>query len=137
MGLLTLKRKRILEQKLGSIDAGATVDEAGFVYHIVAPSGADADTDLTIDEKLLVVDAWAVMSGAPTAGSDITVQNGASAISDTIDVSGGSDKSVFRATTIDDAQNEIAVAGTLRVATTSTGADFPGADVFVLGIKIA
>lgn len=107
------------------------------VHRIQVASGADGDADVTLTHKTRVIDAWAVLKGAGTAGCTITVKNGATAISDAMDVSAGGDKDVFRVGEIDDAQHEIAAAGTLRISKASTGGDFPGAEVYVMGLRVA
>lgn len=107
------------------------------VHRITIPSGANGDVDVALTHKTRVIDAWAVLAGAGTAGSTITVKNAGDAISEVIDVSAGADTDVFRVAKIDDAFHEIAAAGTLRVSKASTGADFPGAEVYVLGLRVA
>ena len=47
------------------------------------------------------------------------------------------DKALVRFSAIDDAQQEIAAGGTLRVSKASTGADFPGAELYVLALHVA
>lgn len=107
------------------------------VHRIVVPSGADGDVDVVLTHKTRVIDYIAVLAGAGTAGSVLTVKSTATAIGAAHDVSAGNDKAVYRATTIDDAVQEIAAAGTLRVSKASTGADFPGATVDVIGYRVA
>lgn len=107
------------------------------VHRVTLPSGANADTDVTLTHKTLVVDFWFALKGAGTAGSTVTLKNGATAISDAIDASAGGDRDVFRAAEIDDAQDEIAAAGTLRITHASAGGDFPGAEAYVMGLRIA
>lgn len=107
------------------------------LHRILVASGANGDTNVTLTHKTRIVDAWAVLKGAGTAGCLITVKNGATAITDAMDVSAGGDRDVFRCGEIDDAQQEISAAGTLRVSKASTGADFPGAEVYVLGLRVA
>lgn len=107
------------------------------VHRILVASGADGDVDVVLTHKTRVIEAWAVLKGAGTTGSLITVKSGANAISDAIDVASGGDRDVFRAGEINDANHEIAAAGTLRVSKASTGGDFPGAEVYVMGLRIA
>jgi len=107
------------------------------VFRHTLDSGADDDQDIVVTPKVRVVDAWLVMKGAGTAGSVVTVKNGATAISDVLDVSAKADKDLVRFTSIDDAQHEITAGGTLRLSKASTGADFPGAEVYVLALHIA
>lgn len=107
------------------------------VHRILVPSGANADVDVTLTHKTRVIDAWLALKGAGTAGSLVTVKNGSTAITDAMDVASGGDRDVFRAGEINDASHEIAAAGTLRVTKASTGGDFPGAEVYVLGVRVA
>ncbi len=107
------------------------------MHRILLASGADADVDVALAEKTRIVDVIVVLKGAGTTGSDVQVQNVTTAITDLIDVSSGSDEDVFRPASIDDAQQEIAAAANLRVAYSSTSADFPGAEVYVTGMKVA
>ncbi len=106
-------------------------------HRILLASGADADVDVLLTHKTRVVDVVIVLKGAGTTGADVQVQNVTTAITDLIDVSSGSDEDVFRPASIDDAQQEIAAAANLRVAYSSTGADFPGAEVTVIGYRVA
>ncbi len=107
------------------------------MHRVLLASGADANVDVLLTEKTRIVDVVVVLKGAGTTGSDVQVQNVTTAITDLIDVSGGADQAVFRPATINDAQQEIAAAANLRVAYSSTGADFPGAEVYVTGMKVA
>lgn len=115
----------------------SAVGAMALVHRITLASGADADVDITLSEKSRVIDAWAVLSGAGTTGSIITVKNGANAISDVIDVAAGADTDVFRVAEIDNSEHDIATAGTLRISYASTSADFPGAEVYVMVLKVA
>ncbi len=167
MGLMNRARLRALEAKIGNINEidvtapagsiGATeiandvltgahaaevanVNVVGgllVVHRVLLASGADANVDVTLTEATRVIDVVVVLVGAGTTGSDVQVQNVTTAITDLIDVSSGSDEDVFRAASIDNAQQEVAAAANLRVAYSSTGADFPGAEVYVVGMKVA
>jgi len=107
------------------------------MYRILLASGADANVDVALTEKTRVTDVVVILKGAGTTGADVQVQNVTTAITDLLDVSAGADKAVFRPGTIDDASHEVAAAANLRVAYSSTGADFPGAEVYVTGMKVA
>lgn len=107
------------------------------VHTVLVPSGANGDVDVVLTHKTRVVDYVATMKGAGTAGSALTVKNGANAIGVTHDVSAAADQDVVRATKIDDARHEVAASGTLRVTKASTGGDFPGAEVTVYGYRVA
>lgn len=106
-------------------------------HRTTVPSGANADTDITIDDKIRVIMCYAIMSGAGTAGATLTLKNGSNAISNAADVSGASDTAVVQITTLDDDYVDIADGGTLRWTSASSGADFAGAECYVIGVKTA
>lgn len=116
----------------GAVQGGVPLE-----FRLTLTSGANGDQDITVTPKVRVIDAIIVLKGAGTAGSTVTVKNGATAISNAVDVSAGSDKALFRISSIDDAQQEIAAGGTLRLSKASTGADFPGAEVYVRALHVA
>lgn len=90
--------------------------------------------DTLVKDKIRVIDAWAVKTtAAGGAGAVITVQNGATAITDAMDAN-IADQAIVRAGTINDAQHDVAAAGTLRVVTAS-GTDH-AAEVYVLAIRV-
>lgn len=120
-----------------SIASGAVTGGLPLVFPLTVSSGANGDQDITVTPKIRVIDAWLVMKGAGTAGSTVTVKNGATAITDVLDVSAKGDKEIVRFTTIDDAQMDIAAAGTLRISHASTGGDFPGAELYVHALHVA
>lgn len=105
------------------------------LHRIDITAGALGDTDVVLTHKTRVIDAWLILRGAGVATTTLTVKNGATAITNAMAAS-GSDKDLVRAASIDDAQHEIAAAGTLRV-TSLTGASQPDATVYVLGIRVA
>ena len=107
------------------------------VFRLTLTSGADGDQDITVTPKIRVIDTVIVLKGAGTAGSLVTVKNGATAISNAVDVSAGLDKALFRISSIDDAQQEISAGGILRLSKASTGGDFPGAEVYVYALHVA
>lgn len=105
------------------------------VHRITLAAGALADTDVILTHKTRITDVQVVLTGAGVANTTITVKNGATAITDGIAAS-GSDKAMTRAATLDDAQWDIAAAGTLRV-TSAVGASQPACEVIVHGIRVA
>lgn len=117
----------------------STVGGIPLIYRTLVASGANGDTDVTLPtgHKVRVLDAWAILKGAGTAGSALTLKSTATAITNAIDVSGGGDKAIFRAGTIDDAVHEVAGAGKIRWSKASTGGDFPGAECYALVIRVA
>src|SRR5690606_12738667 len=103
-------------------------------HRIDQAAGANGDTDVVLDHKTRVIDAWVVLTGAGVASSVCTVKNGTDAITNGMDTS-GSDKAIVRATTIDDDYHEIAAGGTLRI-TGSGGATQPALTAYVLGLRV-
>lgn len=122
------------EQDAGNVAEVADVNVVGgipILYRITATT-LTGDVDVTLTYKSRVIDVWAVASAAGGASDTITVKNGTTAITDALDLN-VSDKVLVRAATIDDAANEIAAAGTLRVS----GASAVNAEVYVLAIRVA
>lgn len=107
------------------------------VHRIVVPAGTTGNVDVTLTHKTLVTDCWLYKTTAAGGGAGtIQVFNGASAISSamSIDID---DKAIARTTEIDDAANEIAAAGTLRVTRTRTASSSEACVVFVKGLRVA
>ena len=130
----------ILTGDKAAVVAEDNVDPGLMVVHVIAVAGgAAANEDITVNDKVRVLDAWAVHTGGAGEASDtIQLFNGANAISDAMDWS-GADKVVVRAGTIDDAYHEVAAAGTLRATTVDddTGGDVGAGKVYVLCMKVA
>jgi hypothetical protein len=107
------------------------------VVHIVdVPDAATGDVDVTLTHKTRVLDVEVVKTGGAGAASNtITVKNGATAITNDLDMN-VADKTVVRAGTIDDAQWDIAAAGTLRVSRAKSGGN-AACKVIVRGVRVA
>lgn len=105
------------------------------IFRINIAAGALGNTDVVVTNKIRVIDAWLVLTGAGVSTTTLQVKNGSTAITDAMAAS-GSDKAIVRAAQIDDAAHEIAAGGTLRV-TSATGATQPDAIVYVLAIPVA
>lgn len=105
------------------------------LFRIDVAAGALAAKNVVMTHKVRVLDAFVVLTGAGVANTVLTVGNGATAITDTMAVS-GADKALVRAATIDDAQQDIAAGGSLRV-TTTVGATQPACSVYVWAVRIA
>ena len=107
------------------------------LHRINTAGGVTANTDVTVDDKILIMDVWVQNNGAGTASDTITVTDATTAITDAIDIS-GADKTIKRAGTIDNAVATLAAGGTLRVTETDGGSnDSPAVTVFVLCLKVA
>lgn len=124
--------------KVATVADANTAGGIPVVHRIAIAGGAAGNTDVVLDHKTRVLDAWAVHTAAGEVGDTIQVLNGAAAITDAMDW-GGADKAIVRAGEIDDAAHEIAAGGTLRVTTTDSdaGGDVGAGEVYVLGIRVA
>ena len=98
----------------------------------ITASALTGDVDVVMTHKVRVLDVWCVQTAAGGASDTITVKNGSTAITEAIDCN-KSDQVISRAGTINDAQHEIAAAGTLKV----TGASAVTCEVYVLAIRVA
>lgn len=114
--------------------SAAVVASIGGVIRVDLAAGALAETDVVMEDKVRVIDARVVLRGAGVANTTLKVQNGATTITDAMDVS-GSDKAMIRAATLDDAQWDISAGGTLRIKT-ETGATQPACTVFVEVVRV-
>jgi hypothetical protein len=90
-------------------------------YHFSIPDAASTDYDITITEKIEVIDVLVQKrGGAGSAGATITVKSTAAVISDVI-VTNDADVILSRALSIDDANSTIAAGGILRVSSADAG----------------
>lgn len=101
------------------------------VYQVNAVA-LTGDMDTIMPNKVRVIDVWAVGTAAGAAADTIIVKNLTAVISSTLDMN-IADTTVARATTLNDANWDIAAGGTLRVS----GASAVNAAVFVKCILVA
>lgn len=101
----------------------------------VATSASNGNTDVVVTNKFRILDVYVIQQAAAVTSEVCTLYNGTNAVSSTMSLA-AADKSVARATTIDDAYWDVAAGGTLRV-TTSAGASQPQCVVVVEGVLIA
>lgn len=108
------------------------------VIPLTVPAGATGDVDFTgVPYKIRVIDVWLVKTTNAGGGAGtIQLKNGANAISSamSIDIA---DKTIARTTEIDDAQSDVAAAGTLRVTRTRTASTDESCIVYVKAIRVA
>jgi hypothetical protein len=104
------------------------------LFKISIADAASNNTNVTMTHQVTVVDAWIIPRATGDAGNTFVVGNGASAISSAM--VGNVDTTVARTTTIDDATQTIAAAGSLRV-TWVRNAGSSLCDVYVLGYRSA
>ena len=129
---------KIAPNSLDSTVAGNVADintEGGIVVlHRINAVALTGNVDVVLTHKTRVVDAWAIQTAAGGAGDTIQFLNGATAITNALDLN-VAEQTVVRATTIENnlGAHEIAAGGTLRV----TGASAVTAICYVLGIRVA
>jgi len=100
------------------------------------PDAATGNIDIVIDKAMRVVDVKVVKTGGAGGASDtIQVLESTNAISDALDIN-VADQVIVRASTIDDANWDIAAAGTLRITRTKVSAANVACKVFVEGVLI-
>lgn len=104
-------------------------------FQIVIAAGALAAKNITVTNKIRVIDVHVVLTGAGVASTVLTVGNAGNAITNGLDVS-GADTAIIRAATLNDANWEIAAGGSLRV-TTTVGATQPACIVYVTALRVA
>ncbi len=128
-----------LDGTVAKVAANANVIGAIPVVHrIDVASGANGNVDVVLTHKTRVIKAWAVMTGAGTTGATIVLKNGTSnAITDTLDVSAAADQAVANFTKINDAYHELTAGATLRATKASSGGDFGGCIVYVMGLRVS
>ena len=92
-------------------------------FVIAQPTVAGTATYRVFDnnapKQFRVIYAWGVMTGAGAAADTVVINDGATAITNTADVSTLSDQDVFDFTQINDAEHTILKNGSLRVVTAS------------------
>lgn len=121
-------------QRFGVVADGNVLGGVPVVHIVDVPDAATGNVDVVITKKTEVLDVQVMKkAGAGGAGDLITVKNGATAITDDIDIN-IADKVSKRAATLDDAQTVIAAGGTLRVTRTKASAANTACRVIVYGV---
>lgn len=113
-----------------SLPAAAVGGTFPLLYRFDFAAGANAAQNIVVDRKIRVIDAFLILRGAGVASETLTIGNAGNAISSAMAAS-GSDQALVRATTINDANWEIAAGGQLR-ATPAAGATQPDMTVYVI-----
>jgi hypothetical protein len=107
------------------------------VHRVTVADGATADVDTVLTYKTRILDVLVIKTVAAGGASDtITVKNAGNAISNAISIN-IADQTTARATTIDDANYEIAAGGTLRVTRTKVSGNNVACEVVIYGIRVA
>ncbi len=126
--------------KVATVPDANTTGGIPILFRINVAGGAAGNTDVVMDHKIRVLDAWAVHTGgAGEAGDTIQLLSVAGgAITDAMSWS-GADTEIVRAGSINDANHEVAAGDSLRVTTTDSdaGADVGAGIVYVLAIRVA
>lgn len=123
--------------RLANLADNAVLGGVEVVTVVAVPDGATGDVDVVLTDKTEVMSVEVVKTaGAGGASDTITVKNGATAITNAMDIN-VADKTVVRPTTIDDAATLIAAAGTLRVTRTKASGANAACRVIVRGVRRA
>lgn len=125
---------------LGAVVTGAKVANVANINVIggipvifrITCAALTGDIDVVMTNKVRVIDARAIATAAGGAGDTITVGNGATPITNAMDLN-VADNTLVRAASINDAAWDIAAAGTLRI----TGVSGATAEVVVEAIRVA
>jgi len=105
------------------------------VFPIALAGGSTADYDVTIDNKVRVIDFWVQNDGLGTTSDTAQLKNTANAITDALDMD-NADETIARAGTIADAYATVVAGGILRVAQVDGGSsDCPAATAYVLAVR--
>ena len=121
----------------GSVADANVIGAVPVLHRVDVAAGVTGNVDVVLTHKTRVVEVWLVKtSAAGGGGGTIQAKNGANAITDTMSID-VADQTIVRAVTLDDAQHEIAAAGTLRVTRTRTGSSDESCIVYVLGVRVA
>ncbi len=116
----------------GSVANVNVIGGSPLLFRITAV-GLTGDVDVVMTHKVRVLDVWCVaVGGAGGVADTITVKNGATAITDAIDMN-VADNTIVRAATIDDGQHEINAGADLTVS----GASAVTCEVYVLAVRVA
>ncbi len=120
---------------VGTVADANTIGGIPVVHMFEIADAATADYDIVIAEKTEFLFFQLIKTAGAGTAVTCTMKNGATAITDAIDLA-DADKTVSIAATIDDASNVIAAAGTLRasIVRTTSGA---GVKIACFGIKRA
>lgn len=120
---------------VGSVANANVVGGIPVLHQINIADAVSGDTDVVLTHKTRIIDAWVVLTAAGDAGNTYTVKNAGNAITDAI-TPGAADTTLKRAAQINDANHEIAAAGSLRVSHARIGGS-SAAIVYVLGMRVA
>jgi trimeric autotransporter adhesin len=121
--------------KVAVLADDAVVGGIPVVINVAIADGVTADKDVVLTHKTEILDVIVQKRSAAGGASDtITVKNGATAITNDMDIN-VADKTIVRAGTIDDAQSTIAAAGTLRITKTKASANNVACQVTIRGVR--
>ncbi len=114
--LAELAIKKYDDTQVANCADDAVLGSIPIVFIVAIADGASADKDVVVTDKCEVIDVVVMKTGGAGGAADtITVKNGATAITNAMDIN-VSDKVVVRAGTLDDAATVITAGGTLRVS---------------------
>ena len=124
---------------LGTLAFSQPLGAIPFMFKINCPGGATANFDITVTNKIVVLDAFCVLEAGGTTSDTIQVKNGTSNITNALDTGAGVlTGAVVRATAISTANTVISAGGTLRVTQTDGGgSDCPEVNVYIMACASA
>lgn len=124
-----------LVAKQGRSGNAETLPAPGYILRVDVADAA-GDTDVVMDAKVRVLDAWGLNTGIAAHASTDTwqVKNGANAITDAV-AKTATVNAVKRASTINPTYHEIAAGGTLRITAAKT--TNAAVTVYILVVPVA
>lgn len=134
-----------LELRGGAVVPPAVADDnlvvgIPVVHRLSIADQASGSVDYTVANKIRVIDAWCVKEAADGHATEDTIQvsNAGNAITDAMAIGAPDDTGITRAAAINDANQEIAAGGTLRIAVVkgSSGGNNTQCQVYVLGLIV-
>jgi hypothetical protein len=129
--------QHVTSSQVSNLADNAVVGGVEVTTIVAVPDGATGDVDVVLTNKTEITSIEVIKTaGAGGASDTITVKNGATAITNAMDLN-VADKVIVRPSTIDDAATVIAAAGTLRVTRTKVSAANVACRVIVRGVRRA
>lgn len=123
--------------KVANVAAANVIGGIPVVHIVNVPAGTDGDVDVVLTHKSRVINAHLVKTTGNGGGAGtIQVKNGANAITDAMSIN-INDGVIARAASIDDAYQDIAAGGTLRVTRDRTASTNEACIVYVQVVRVA
>lgn len=132
----TIVSEKLAGRHVDAINGGSLSGFIPVVFTGTTSGGTTEDIQITVDHKVRITGVEAIVRGTGTASDTLTIKYGSNAITNAIDCN-VADKTIVRATTIDDAYYEIPIGGVLVMAQVDGGgADCPILDIMVSALRV-